>query len=144
MNKSETTLSVLQEALQRLISGQPQRVSKTRRISVRAVEEEAGMGDGSAYYYSGFIKKIKNIQVKTKSVKPNSSLDQTLSSVRNKLKKEIQIKERYKLQLEEARLNLSMLATQHNEFMLEILQLKERINELLSDNTTDINSKSPS
>tara|TARA_Y100000310_G_C20702291_1_gene831008 strand:+ start:3019 stop:3456 length:438 start_codon:yes stop_codon:yes gene_type:complete len=144
MTKSDTTLSLLEDALQRLINGQPQRISKTRRISVRAVEEEAGKGDGSAYYYADFIEKIKKTQIRSKTLNQNSSLDEKLSDLRKKLKKEIQIKQKYKLQLEDSRLNLSILATQHNEFMLEILQLQERITELESDNTTSIKSKSQS
>lgn len=138
MTKSDTTLSLLEDALQRLIDGQPQRISKTRRISVRAVEEEAGKGDGSAYYYSDFIDKVKKTQIRSKTLNPNSSLDKKISDLQKKLKKEIQIKQKYKLQLEDARLNLSILATQHNEFMLEILQLRERIAELESDTIKNI------
>ena len=93
MTKSDTTLSLLEDALQRLINGQPQRISKTRRISVRAVEEEAGKGDGSAYYYADFIEKIKKTQIRSKTLNQNSSLDEKLSDLRKKLKKEMTVED---------------------------------------------------
>ena len=48
MNKSENTLMVLEAALERIIQGQLNVSPKSRKLSVRAVEEEANLGNGEA------------------------------------------------------------------------------------------------
>ena len=43
MNKSENTLMILEAALERIIQGMPKRIPASRKLSVRAVEEEANL-----------------------------------------------------------------------------------------------------
>ncbi|HHD7444745.1 TPA: hypothetical protein ACOVFI_003874 [Citrobacter braakii] len=74
MTKSENTRLALEEALTRILTGDPRRVPRTRKLSVRAVETEAGVSNGSAYYYPELIEKIKKHKKKTTlSAAPRSS-----------------------------------------------------------------------
>ncbi|MCV5977011.1 hypothetical protein OFO29_32230, partial [Escherichia coli] len=59
MSKSENTLLVLEAALERIKQGKPKRIPAHRKLSVRAVEEEANLGNGSGYYYPDFVEKVK-------------------------------------------------------------------------------------
>lgn len=60
MSKSQITKVELEQALGRILSGKTHRVDPARKISVKAVEEEAGLGDGSAYYYKDIVQKSKS------------------------------------------------------------------------------------
>ncbi|GAM72603.1 hypothetical protein JCM19236_5746 [Vibrio sp. JCM 19236] len=62
MSKSENTLLTLEAALQRIVRGKPKNIPTTRKLSVRAVEEEAKLGNGSGYYYPDFVQKVKQIK----------------------------------------------------------------------------------
>lgn len=74
MTKSENTRLALEEALTRILTGDPRRVSRSRKLSVRAVETEAGASNGSAYYYPEIIEKIKKNKKKTTlSAAPHSA-----------------------------------------------------------------------
>lgn len=64
MSKRDNTLLILEEALTRLLSGNPRRVPPARKLSARAVETEAGLSNGSAYYYPEIIEKISILKHK--------------------------------------------------------------------------------
>ena len=49
MSKKEDTLYALEAALERILQQQTKRIPCTRKLSVRAVEEEANLGNGSGY-----------------------------------------------------------------------------------------------
>lgn len=59
MGKSENTLVALEAALDRIANGKPKHIPKSRKLSVRAVEEEAKLGNSSGYYYPEFVEKVK-------------------------------------------------------------------------------------
>lgn len=46
MSKSQITRVELEQALKRVLSGETTRVAPTRKVSVLAVEEEAGLANG--------------------------------------------------------------------------------------------------
>jgi replication-associated recombination protein RarA len=64
MNKSENTLLALEAALERIKQGKPKRIPAHRKLSVRAVEEEANLGNGSGYYYPDFVEKVKRTKIR--------------------------------------------------------------------------------
>ncbi|EAR9475553.1 hypothetical protein ACTMN8_002426 [Escherichia coli] len=65
MSKREHTLLSLEEALARILSGDTRRVPPDKKLSVRAVETEAGLSNGSAYYYPGLIERISILKHKS-------------------------------------------------------------------------------
>lgn len=62
MSKRETTLLALEEALARIVNNTPRRVPQARKLSARSVETEAGLSNGSAYYYPELIDKIATLK----------------------------------------------------------------------------------
>ncbi|EAP7464092.1 hypothetical protein FMF59_12170 [Salmonella enterica] len=67
MNKKDNTLLRLETALDRILCGEPKRILQSRKLSVRAVEVESGLGNGSAYYYPEIIEKITKIKQESNS-----------------------------------------------------------------------------
>ncbi|WP_329600496.1 hypothetical protein R1C93_01820 (plasmid) [Citrobacter koseri] len=65
MSKREHTLLSLEEALARILCGDTRRVSPKRKLSARAVETEAGLSNGSAYYYPELIERISILRHKS-------------------------------------------------------------------------------
>ena len=58
--RSDVTISRLQDALERILGGTPNIVKPKKTLSVAMVEREAGLGVGTAYYYPEIIQKIKD------------------------------------------------------------------------------------
>lgn len=56
---SDSGLNKLKEAFERIKNGNTTVIPAGARLTIRNVETEAGMGDGSAYYYPKFIDAIK-------------------------------------------------------------------------------------
>ena len=56
MTRESITELELFNAVERIINKETIRIPSSRKLSVRAVEDEAGLGDGSAYYYEDVIK----------------------------------------------------------------------------------------
>ncbi|MDN5369241.1 MAG: hypothetical protein PWP74_549 [Shewanella sp.] len=133
MNKSSLTRIKLEEALSRIINGNPVVIPKTQKISIKAVEEEAGLGSGTIYYYKDIVQKIKQNHLKSKSNVKNINLyEEKISSLRERLSKEIKLKEKYRHQIEVLKKQLSLMAGEHNQLALMIQQYEYKILELES------------
>ena len=131
MTKSEVTRARLEEALDRILNKATTIVPHSQKLSVKAVEEEAGLGSGSIYYYKDIVEKIRTFKNQSYSVSmtPEHSLD-ALSKLKLRLKKEIKLKRKYKSDLAELHNRLSNMASQHNSFALTIEEYKQRVAEL--------------
>ena len=131
MTKSEVTRARLEEALDRILNKATTIVPYSQKLSVKAVEEEAGLGSGSIYYYKDIVGKIQAYKKKrcSESSLPDNSSD-ALSRLKLRLKKEIRLKRKYRNDVDELRSRLSDMASQHNSFALTIEEYKQRIAEL--------------
>lgn len=133
MNKSSLTRIKLEEALSRIINGNPVVIPKTQKISIKAVEEEAGLGSGTIYYYKDIVQKIKQNHLKSKSNLKNVNLyEEKILSLRERLSKEIKLKEKYRYQTDVLKNQLSAMAGQHNQLAIMIQQYEYKILELES------------
>lgn len=133
MGKSNVTRAKIEEALKRILQGKPKVIPSTQKLSVKAVEEEAGLGSGSVYYYPDIVKKIKNDSLKKQGNNQNSSLyDEKISYLREQLKKEKRLKEKYRFEVTELKIQLANMASQHNQLALIIQQYQYKIAELES------------
>ncbi|MCG6230206.1 hypothetical protein [Vibrio furnissii] len=134
MSKSQITKVELEQALKRILSGKTHRIDPARKISVKAVEEEAGLGDGSAYYYKDIVQKIKDSAIQNSpKAKAQNAYEDKISSLRERLKKEVSLKEKYRAQVEELKGQIANMASQHNQLALMIQQYQYKISELESD-----------
>jgi len=129
MDKSQLTIKELEQAFNRILTQKTIRISPERKLSVKAVEDEAGLGDGTAYYYGAVVEKIKVAinESKTPCDKNKKTHDDAL---RARLKKEVKLKEKYREEIKEYKKKLSLLASQNNEFAISIQQFKQRVLEL--------------
>ncbi|MBF4374965.1 hypothetical protein [Vibrio anguillarum] len=142
MSKSQTTKVELEQALERILSGKTHRVDPARKMSVKAVEEEAGLGDGSAYYYKDIVQKIKDSAIQNSpKAKAQNAYEDKISSLRVRLNKEISLKEKYRGQVEELKGQIANMASQHNQLALMIQQYQYKIAALESTVVQDIKSK---
>ena len=77
MSKSDHTRIQLIKALERILSNNTERISPKQKLSIRAVEEEAGLGNGSAHYYKDIVSKIhdKAIRLQNKNQPQHAAQD---------------------------------------------------------------------
>ncbi|WP_281947338.1 hypothetical protein [Vibrio parahaemolyticus] len=138
MSKSQITRVELENALKRILSGKTERIDPNRKISVKAVEEEAGLGDGSAYYYKDIVQKIKDSVIQdSPKTRAQSASENKISSLRNRLNKEITLKEKYRDEVKELKNQLANMASQHNQLALMIQQYQYKVAEF-EENMTRI------
>lgn len=132
MNKSLLTIQELNKALERILLGKTIRIAPERKLSIKSVEEEAGLGDGTAYYYKDIVKKIKSHIAQKQTSLPVDVSSNEIKSLREKLRNESRLKNKYRDQIKELNLKLSLLAAQNNEFAISIQQYQQRVLELES------------
>lgn len=133
MGKSENTLIVLEAALERIAQGKPKRIPTTRKLSVRAVEEEANLGNGSGYYYPDFVQKVK--QTKADIAKGNGEyVKPEVDAVREKLNEQKRIKDNFKQKYQEANNKLALIAASQHHLNDQLVKALARIEELEHEN----------
>jgi hypothetical protein len=133
MSKSENTLLVLESALERIKQGKPKRIPTHRKLSVRAVEEEANLGNGSGYYYPDFVEKVKQTKLEIATGK-GEIVQPEIQTVRSKLKEQKRIKDNYKAKYEAEREKLALFAAAQHHLNDKLVQALARIDELEYEN----------
>ncbi|MEZ7205342.1 hypothetical protein [Pseudoalteromonas sp. DY56-GL79] len=133
MSKSENTLVALEAALERILSGNPKRIPTTRKLSVRAIEEEANLGNGSGYYYPEFVQKVKQVKSDIASSKGEILLPE-VDAVRTKLREQKRIKENYKEKYGTAKEQLALFAAAQHHLNDKLVQALARVDELEFEN----------
>lgn len=133
MGKSENTFLALEAALERIIQGKPKNIPAIRRLSVRAVEEEAKLGNGSGYYYPDFVEKVK--QTKTNISKSNGEyVKPEVDAIRDKLNEQKRIKRNFKQKYEDTRKKLSLIAASQHHLNDKLVKALAQIDELEFEN----------
>lgn len=133
MSKSENTLLALEAALERIKLGKPKRIPAHRKLSVRAVEEEANLGNGSGYYYPEFVDKVR--QTKAEIAAGNGEIIRPeIQTVRTKLKEQQRIKDNYKAKYETEREKLALFAAAQHHLNDKLVQALTRVDELEHEN----------
>ncbi|AIY63826.1 hypothetical protein [Pseudoalteromonas piratica] len=129
MSKSENTKLELLNAIERILSGNTIRIDAKRGLSIIAVEEEANLGNGSAYYYKDVIKKIKLLKSKT-ITKKQALQNSDVTKLREKLANEKRIKAKYRNEITSLKEQMSLMAATHNALALSNHQFLKKINDL--------------
>ncbi|OEG75709.1 hypothetical protein BEL05_14470 [Shewanella colwelliana] len=135
MSKSENTLIALKAALERITQGKPKRILPTRKLSVRAVEEEANLGNGSGYYYPDFVAKVKQVKVDINQAK-GEYVQPEIQSVRLKLNEQKRIKQNYKEKYLAVREQLANFAAAQHHLNDKLVQALAKIDDLEFENTS--------
>ncbi len=134
MGKSENTLVALEAALDRIAKGKPRRIPTHRKLSVRAVEEEANLGNGSGYYYPEFVEKVKQTKAEIAAGKGEIAQPEVLV-VRAKLSEQKRIKDNYKSKYNAEREKLALFAAAQHHLNDKLIQALAQINDLEYENT---------
>ncbi|OJZ58631.1 hypothetical protein BSN91_19590, partial [Vibrio cholerae] len=68
---------------------------------------------GSAYYYKDIVQKIKESAIRNSpKIRNQNAYEDKISSLRDRLNKEIKLKEKYREQVEDLKEQLSSMASQ--------------------------------
>ncbi|MDC5808419.1 hypothetical protein AB6H46_24875 [Vibrio alginolyticus] len=129
MSKSENTRLALEAALERIKQGKPKRIPTHRKLSVRAVEEEANLGNGSGYYYPEFVEKVKQTKAEIAAGK-GEIVQPEIQTVRTKLKEQKRIKDNYKTKYEAEREKLALFAAAQHHLNDKLVQALAHIEDL--------------
>lgn len=98
----EVTMKKLIDALQRLVDGDPERLTGKYKINVKSVQEEAGLSLGSAYRYPDVMDKIafaKQAQAEKMGNVRKRSFSTDLERLKEEKSKEKRLKEKYRQEL---------------------------------------------
>ncbi|MCG3816947.1 hypothetical protein I3256_13430 [Photobacterium damselae] len=133
MSKSENTLLKLEAALERIKQGKPKRIPTHRKLSVRAVEEEANLGNGSGYYYPEFVEKVKKTKADIAEGQ-GEIIQPEIQTVRTKLNEQKRIKNNYKEKYEAERDKLAIFAAAQHHLNDKLVKALSRIDELEYEN----------
>ena len=82
--KSEITLQLLNEALDRLLSGSPVNTKLDGKISIKRINDEAKLSRGTIYYYKDFVELAKE---KIQEHKNNVTVEKSPETKEEKLRK---------------------------------------------------------
>lgn len=130
MARENITELELFNAIERIINKVTIRIPPSRKLSVRAVEDEAGLGDGSAYYYEDVITKVKSLALKEKKKGSNEHSITDLKLLKNRLIKEINTKDKYREKISLLDNRLKLMAKEHNELFQQMIMYKEKAEDL--------------
>ncbi|MBY8039761.1 hypothetical protein KW477_17450 [Vibrio fluvialis] len=133
MGKRENTLLALEAALERIVQGKQKRIPFTRKLSVRAVEEEANLGNGSGYYYPDFVQKVKEVKSDIAEAR-GEYVQPQIESVRIKLRDQKRIKENYKEKFETKKEQLALFASAQHHLNDKLVKALSAIEELETEN----------
>lgn len=99
--KGEITQIRLEQALERLLEGKPERTPNDGRLSLSRINKEAGLSSGGIYYYDDFVQKVRKLLHERKLDNSMSSVTSgkaSVDKVRAQRDKERELKERYRSQ----------------------------------------------
>ncbi|EGQ9698346.1 hypothetical protein FWP48_02640 [Vibrio parahaemolyticus] len=133
MSKSENTLLALEAALERIKQGKPKHIPTHRKLSVRAVEEEANLGNGSGYYYPEFVEKVKQTKANIAEGK-GETVQPEIQTVRTKLNEQKRIKQNFKAKYESEKKKLALFAAAQHHLNDKLVQALARIDDLEYEN----------
>jgi len=140
MKKSENTRLQIEAALQRILDGKTNRIPEHRKLSVRAVEEEAGLGNGSCYYYQDITRRIQSEINRLRTSYPGSATPSDISSLKTKRDHERRIKIQYRKKVEELTRILASMAAEHHQLSWALKNALAHIEKLEKDITELKNS----
>ncbi|EIQ9462818.1 hypothetical protein WDR71_003221 [Escherichia coli] len=130
MSKRDSTLLVLEEALARILNKTPLRVPQARKLSARSVEAEAGLSNGSAYYYPEFIEKISTLKHKSDPSVPLRSSASRMGKWKEKAQEAERLKSKFRGECNELKqLNAQIAADQYRQ-MMALQEAIQKITEL--------------
>lgn len=137
MKNSGTALARLRAALERLISGKPERVSPSGKLTLNRINNEAGLGHSYIHKFGDFIKYEANPAIESFNANYNPIKAKLLQNkveptetekLKHKLKKETALKEQYRQERDDLQIINKELETQNSSLMFRLYELQEQLN----------------
>jgi len=138
-DRGKETLIRLEQALQRLVDGKPDKTKPDGRISLKRIGDEAGLSSGGIYYYSSFVKRAnKVIQSKPQEVNSdkktiNIAREHKLREQRDKQKL---LKEKYKDQRNQIKDFCDQVVAHNAQLEFTLFEALEKISYLEQELTS--------
>ncbi|WP_405633036.1 hypothetical protein [Pseudoalteromonas sp. Ld20] len=129
----EITRKKLIDALQRLVDGDPERLTGKYKINVKSVQEEAGLSLGSAYRYPDVMDTIalaKQTQAKKAGNVRKRSASTDLERLKEEKSKEKRLKDKYRQELDVANQRLDEAYAEQTMQLtatMNLLDIEDRI-----------------
>ena len=134
MGTKDITEARLNNALVRLLKGEPERVKKHGKLSLNRINNEAGLGHSYIHKFKGFVDDtaIPAIEKFNKEYDPNTSENDDdpsndVEKLKKKLKKEIALKKKYRKEKDEAMMIQKELETLNSTLMFRVYELQEKL-----------------
>ncbi|EPI3549109.1 hypothetical protein [Vibrio caribbeanicus] len=134
----------LHRALARLQNGKPLRTKATGRMTLNKINNEAGLGRSYIHKFKEFVGKVANPAIETYNAmldNPDLSasaslleddLDQ-IDRLKNELSKQIELKEGYRIERDEAIAINNKLETLNKSLMFRVYELQQELTDSIAE-----------
>jgi predicted transcriptional regulator len=147
-NDKDATLQRLEDALKRLKRGDPERTKADGKISIKRINDEAGLSRGAIYYYKEFVRKAKaEIAVFNEDSRKSAAIDKieanetTETKLRKERDSEKRLKNDYREQLNSYKLLTDEVVKENVSLAFRCMELQDEINMLHDRKVTRIGEK---
>ena len=127
MRKSGKALARLRAALERLISGKPQNVSPSGKLTLNKINNEAGLGNSYIHKFKDFIENEANPAIESFNANYDPVKAKLLQNKQNltekekhkaRMKKEVKLKEQYRQERDDIKTINKELEKQIRSFIM--------------------------
>lgn len=142
---SKTAVERLQDALDRLLAGKPERVKATGRITLNKINLEAGFGQSYIHKFKSFITDVANPAIEkynnnlgkpdlvSQSVTPSSEEISVVDKLKADLKREENLKNKYRKERDDLKAKLREQEALNNTLMYRVYELQEEFGPLVHE-----------
>lgn len=146
MSQKEFTVQRLKDAFERLKAGRPERTKPDGKLSIKRVNDEAGLSQGAIYYYKAYVQELRAeigvIEAERKKRQVIDDLELNLST-EAKLRLERDREKRLKVEYRDQAKNLKQLAdkivAENVSLAFRCKELQDELNRALAVKVTSIN-----
>lgn len=134
--RGEITKQRLEDALQRLIDGNPERTPDDGKLNLSRINKEAGLSSGGIYYYSDFVEKARKEidSFKTKKANPTYKSGKiSVDRLRVQRDKERELKERYRSQRDDIKKFCDQVIARNANLEFSLYEALEEIEALQAE-----------
>ncbi|MGP9771710.1 MULTISPECIES: hypothetical protein [Halomonas] len=134
--RGEITKQRLEDALQRLIDGNPERTPDDGKLNLSRINKEAGLSSGGIYYYGDFVERARREIDKHKtriSASSSTKVKISVDRLRAQKDKERELKERYRSQRDEIKKFCDLVIAQNAKLEFSLYEALEEIDALQAE-----------
>ncbi|MGO2009106.1 hypothetical protein [Vreelandella alkaliphila] len=134
--RGEITKQRLEDALQRLIDGNPERTPNDGKLNLSRINKEAGLSSGGIYYYDDFVERARreiDKHISRMSASSSTKVKVSVDRLRAQRDKERELKERYRSQRDEIKKFCDLVIAQNAKLEFSLYEALEEIEALQAE-----------